>query len=150
MWGFCMSDPILFDGSDIVFSGERGATLLMSFLLKAKYGQALDPEILFNKDVSEILNIVRDKFCSNSSFSQDIENFDRKCLFSISKKIVESAKQIGWWKKNYEEKVCFIKDIAIAPYRIDGESVDYIIESTSDIIFSMKRDIQLHDEGIMP
>lgn len=149
MWDFCMSDPILFNGSDIIFSGERGANLLMSFLLKAKYGQALDPEILFNKSVSDMLNIIRDKFYSNSEFPQYIGKLDHEHLYLISRNLVENAKQIGWWRKNYEGKARFIKDIVMAPYEIDDESLDYIIASTSDIILAIRRNLELHDEEII-
>jgi hypothetical protein len=140
-----MSDAIRFDGDNIVFSGESGTALLMAFLLKAKYGTPLDPEVIFNEKISTIMAYIKNATRSHSNDPWRSNPFDRAYLADVADKIAKNAQHIGWWDKDDQGKREYLHNVVFSPYTVGDEDVAWILEATIDCVEWMRSTVNDFD-----
>lgn len=141
-----MSDfPVHYDADEgtIRIHGKGGASVMLAFLLKAKFGEALDPEVLFHPDLAAMMIALRARGVIQVS---DTEGpFDRVTLQSIAGLIVSESWRSGWWQKSRDEQVAFIQNVVVAPHRLSDEQLEDLFEDIESNLHWRRRIVEAAD-----
>ena len=140
-----MSDfPVQYDADAgiIQLHGKGGASVMLAFLLKAKFGEALDPEVLFHPDLAAIMIALRAR---GVQISETEGPFDRVALQSIAGLIVRESWRSGWWQKSRDEQVAFIENVIVAPHRLSAEQIEDLFEDIESDLHWRRRIVEAAD-----
>ncbi|MFK0298958.1 hypothetical protein ACIQTU_07030 [Brevundimonas sp. NPDC090276] len=140
-----MSDfPVQYDADAgiIQLHGKGGASVMLAFLLKAKFGEALDPEVLFHPDLAAIMIALRAR---GVQISETEGPFDRVALQSIAGLIVRESWRSGWWQKSRDEQVAFIENVIVAPHRLSAEQIEDLFEDIESDLQWRRRIVEAAD-----
>jgi hypothetical protein len=113
-----------------------GASIMLTLLMKAKFGERFDPEILFHAHVADLirqLNLsLADPFRASGSC------FDRQDLWHIAKGVFDSSIQNGWWSKTSEERTHYLQDAA-APWTLSANEIEDIFDDIESLLFRSRQ-----------
>ena len=115
---------------------------MLAFLLKAKFGEALDPEVLFHPDLAAIMIALRAR---GVQISETEGPFDRVALQSIAGLIVRESWRSGWWQKSRDEQVAFIENVIVAPHRLSAEQIEDLFEDIESDLQWRRRIVEAAD-----
>ncbi|RZJ36963.1 MAG: hypothetical protein EON87_22890 [Brevundimonas sp.] len=124
-----MSDfPVQYDADAgiIRLHGKGGASVMLTVLLKAKFGEAFDPDVLFHPDLAAIMIALRERGIIQVSEREG--PFDRAALQSMARLIVGESWRSGWWQKSRDEQVAFIENVLVAPHHLSAEQMELLFE----------------------
>lgn len=139
--------PIDFDEEQgtIRLRGEGGASVMLAFLLKAKFGDALDPEVLFHPQLAALMVALRERSISPSSSPSG--PFDRAALHLIARHIVDESWRSGWWTMSRDEQTEFIQSVVVAPYRLSAEQLDWLFDGVETALFWRRKVVEAASEA---
>jgi hypothetical protein len=141
-----MSDfPVQYDADEgtIRLNGKGGASVMLTFLLKAKFGEAFDPEVLFHPDLADIMIALRAK--SLTDFTQTEGPFDLATLNQIASLIVSESWRSGWWGKSRDEQIDFIQNVVVAPHRLSDLQIEFVLEGVDNDLHWRRRIVEAAD-----
>lgn len=145
-----MSDfPIRYDADAGVLhlAGEGGASVMLAVLLKAKFGEAYDPEILFHPDLAAIMIALRQHGVSQSPLPSEGQ-FDRAALQEIGRLIVSESWRSGWWGKSRAEQVEFVQNVVAAPHRLSDDQIEALFEDIENELYWRRKIIDAADAAL--
>lgn len=143
-----MSDfPIRYDADAgvIQLDGAGGASVLLGVLLKAKFGDAYDPEVLFHPNLAEIMVALQTRGTVHPQATS--APFDRAGLQTLARLIVNESWRSDWWKKSRDEQIDFIQTVVAAPHRLSGEQLDALFEDIETELYWRRRIVDAADGG---
>ncbi len=131
------------DAGIIRLHGRGGPSVILAFLLKAKFGEAFDREVLFHPELAAIMIALRERGIIQGSETQG--PFDRIALHSMAGLIVSESRHSGWWQKSREEQVAFIQNVVVAPHRLSPEQLEFLFEGIEDDLRGRREIIEAAD-----
>lgn len=102
-----------------------GAIVMLTLLMKAKFGEKFDPEVLFHERVAELIRQL-EKAAGNQP--QAATCFGRDDLDRIARGVFNNSCQNGWWEKGAEQRVQFLQDAA-SPWILAPDQIEDIIDT---------------------
>jgi len=141
-----MSDfPIQYDADagTIQLDGKGGASVMLAFLLKAKFGDAFDREVLFHPNLAAIMIALRAKGIIQVSETEG--PFDRTAIQSIARLIVGESWRSGWWQKSRDEQIEFIQNVVVAPHRLSAEQIEFLFDDIEGDLHWQRRIVDAAD-----
>jgi hypothetical protein len=110
---------------------------------KAKFGEALDPEVLFHPDLAAMMTALRARGVIQVS---DREGpFNRLALQSIAGLIVSESWRSGWWQKSRDEQVAFVQNVVVAPHRLSDEQLEDLFDDIESNLQWRRRIVEAAD-----
>lgn len=141
-----MSDfPVQYDADEgtIRLNSKGGASVMLAFLLKAKFGEAFDPEVLFHPDLAAIMIALRANGLTN--FTETEGPFDVAALDQIASLIVSESWRSGWWNKSRDEQIEFIQNVVVAPHRLSVSEIEFVLEGVDSGLDWRRRVVEAAD-----
>lgn len=141
-----MSDfPVQYDTDEVAIrpNGKGGASVMLAFLLKAKFGEALDPEVLFHPDLAAMMIALREH--GLAGFAQTEGPFDVAALQSIARLIVSESWRSGWWDKSRDEQIDFIQNVVVAPHRLSDLQIDFVLQDVDSDLYWRRQIVEAAD-----
>ena len=117
------------------------ASIMLTLLMKAKFGEKFDPEILFHERVSDL---IRELDRSLGQTRADAECFSRADLFEIAKGVFSDSFQNGWWAKDRQQREQYLQDAA-APWVLSESQIDDIMDDMESLLFRARQITSLSD-----
>jgi hypothetical protein len=142
-----MADPAQWDGFPINFdaeanvlrfSGPGGISILLTVLLKAKFGEAYDPEMLFHQPLAELGRNLQAAIPARPSRSPD-GPFSEEALFRIAEAIIHESWRSGWWSMSLDQRVAYVQNVVVAPHHLSESQLDDLFERVDDMLFNLQR-----------
>ena len=118
------SDSIRLNGS---------ARVMLSILLKAKFGARLDPDVLFNENFTELIRQLQRSLCQDDIGGPADQVFSREDLSQLAKDVTSDGSRNGWWLMTDEEKCSFLQS-AVAPWILSEIQIETIFDYVADIL----------------
>lgn len=120
--------PVQYDADEgaIRLNGKGGASVMLAFLLKAKFGEAFDPEVLFHPDLAAIMVALRTNGLID--FTETEGPFGLADLDKMASLIVSESWRSGWWNKSRDEQIDFIQNVVVAPHRLSDLQIEFVLE----------------------
>lgn len=118
--------PISYDAANntLLLSGKGGAQVLLALLLRAKFGDAFEPETLFHEPLANVM-IALQRECGQEG---DLGGpFTREQLVRVADEIVSESWRSGWWAMTESERVAFVQEVIVAPYRLSAEQMSELL-----------------------
>jgi hypothetical protein len=146
--------PIAYDPvrNVIALDGEAGVAVMLALLLKAKFGEAYDPEVLFHEELAQIMCALNERVASPAGEPKapDAGSFPREDLFQIAEAIVDESWRSGWWMKTPDERVAYIRDVVAAPHGLSREEMEILVENIDSVMFNLRRVANAAEEAGEP
>jgi hypothetical protein len=136
------------DRGVLKLAGSGGASIMLAFLLKAKFGEAFDPEMLFHAPLAGIMNSLFEH--SQIPTRQSEGPFTRVQLQRLAKEIVTESWRSGWWAKSRDQRVAFLQQVVAAPYRLSDRQVDDILDDVEAELFWRRKVVAAADAAGEP
>ena len=108
---------------------------MLTLLMKAKFGEKFDPEILFHERVSEL---IRQLAQSLGGTVDRADCFSREDLFEITTGVFANSFQTGWWSKDRQQREQYLQDAA-APWVLSDAQMDDIIDDIETLLFRARQ-----------
>ncbi len=121
-----------------------GATIMLTLLMKARFGERFDPSTLFHPGLTGLIRQLE----AASDLPQPVAGqcFDHVELHLIASRVYDESINIGWWAMTDAEREAFLQD-AVAPWRLSVAQVQTIVEGASDILDSHRRTVAAADKS---
>ncbi|MCP5395124.1 MAG: hypothetical protein H6918_00040 [Sphingomonadaceae bacterium] len=107
------------------------AALLLGIILKAKFGEKFDPDVLLNEPLaglaSQIAVVARPDIAGRAI------HFSHEDRWSISKTVFDESGHIGWWSMQAEERAAYLQQVA-APYVMHDDQVEQVIDDIEGLL----------------
>jgi hypothetical protein len=134
-----MIDGVEFDPVEktATFRG-RGLILLQSLILKARFGEPLDPDILFNQWITELALEIDGAIELPEAAQESLDKMRARPGYralssevcrEIAKAIVVDRGSVHWWSKSPEQQRDFLRTEAAAPHRLTDDDIQDILDS---------------------
>jgi hypothetical protein len=142
--------PITFnvERNVLVLDGQGGATVMLGILLKAKFGDAFDPETLFHGPLAELMVAIKGQAYEFPVLTE--APFDHEMLGDIAAKIVADSFRSGWWAKSHDERVAYLQNVVVAPYKLSDEQLDFVLSSVESALWGWRRVVEAADAAGEP
>ena len=144
-----MPFPIVYrpDRNVIELDGASGAVVMLTFLMKAKFGESFDPETLFHQELAGLIRQLQ----GVAGFPRDEpgEVFGREELYLIATHIVQESARSGWWRMERDERLAYLQDVA-APHRLSEGQVEEIFETVASALFRQREVVRAADDAGVP
>lgn len=127
---------------------------MLTFLLKAKFGEAYDPETLFHGELADLTRKIHADLPSpRTTAPKSISTegpFTREALSQIAQAIVLDSPRSGWWSMSRDERVAFIQTVVVAPHSLSEGQLDTLFDYTESVLFNQRRIVGAADEAGEP
>ena len=127
--------------SDSVRLGGNAA-IMLTLLLKAKFGERFDPEMLFHTRLAELIAQLHD--ASGVAKPVPGDHFGPEDLFTIAERVIEQSVSIGWWAMAAEEREAFLQSAA-APWVLSDGQIEAICENIEALLFRHRETVAAAD-----
>ena len=111
------------------------ASIMLTLLMKAKFGEKFDSEMLFHERLTEL---IRQLDQSLGGTRGEAECFDRADLFEIAKGVFSGSFQSGWWLKNAQQREQYLQDAA-APWVLSSSQIEGIMDGIEGLLFQARQ-----------
>jgi hypothetical protein len=108
------------------------SVILLTLLMKSKFGERFDPETLFHSELSTLIDQLQ--AAAGLSKPRAGECFDRADLFTIAELVLSRSVHIGWWSMPDAEKRALLQ-AAAAPWVLSEEQLQTIMEDVGNQLF---------------
>jgi len=108
------------------------AVIMLSLLMKSKFGERFDPETLFHPELSTLINQLH--AAAGLQKPGAGECFNRADLFTIAEVVLGMSAQIGWWSMPGTDRRALLQGAA-APWILSEEQLQTIMEDIDDQLF---------------
>ncbi len=105
------------------------AAILLTVLMKSKFGERFDPETLFRPGISKLIGQLQ--AAAGIAKPGAGECFDRADLLAIAETVLGQSVNIGWWVMQSDEKHAFLQRAA-APWQFSKEQLQTILDDVDD------------------
>ncbi len=117
-------DPI---ANVIKMDGPNGASIMLTTLLKAKFGDALDPLMLFHEPLANIMIGLQENSIRPGR-SSGAGPFTRQVLCAIAEAVLNESIQSGRWRKSREQQALYLRNVVAAPHNMSDEQVETVFD----------------------
>lgn len=120
-----------YDSASDTIRLNGGAGILLTLLMKSKFGERFDHETLFHADLSTLI----EQLYAAVGFPKPAagECFDRADLLSIADTVLAQSVNIGWWSMSEADRQAFLQRAA-TPWMLSEEQLQTIIEDVGDLL----------------
>ena len=132
-----------YDPDEDVIRLNGGAVILLTFLMKAKFGDRFDPEALLHPGLSQL---IRDLDKSDAPLFDRNPKFGSEELHAIATEIYGQSWQSGWWTLTAKEQASCVQD-AVSPWVLPDEDVERVIESVENLRWNNARILKAADDA---
>ena len=122
------------------------APIMLTFLMKSKFGERFDPETLFHPGLAALINQL-DAAIGYPKERGDC--FSREDMFSIAERVVEQSLSIGWWSMTAEEREAYLQQAA-SPWVLSDDQLETIIEDIASLLFRRRQVVAAADAAGEP
>lgn len=109
----------------VVLQGAGGRSILLAYLLKAKFGDAYDHEMLFHPDLAKLLT----NLSADRPKAEGPAPFTPDALWTMAVALVDRSAQLNWWNLSREGQIAFVQDVVAAPHRLSAEQLEILFEN---------------------
>jgi hypothetical protein len=125
--------PVAYDGERnvITLDGRDGATLMLGFLLKAKFGEAFDPDVLLHPQLARLMTSLREEAHGEQRGGPEqgrASPFSREALSTIASTVAAESVRLGWWRMSAEARVAYLQEVVAAPYVLTADDVGQVLD----------------------
>ena len=119
--------PLSYDADRqmIAVDGPGGASVMLAVMLKAKFGEAFDPEILFHGPLAKLMTELRAASLIPGVAAE--APFSQEQLVLIATEIAAKSAEIGWWTWLPGDRIAYLQDTVAAPHRLSDDQVETIL-----------------------
>ena len=116
----------------------NGAQVIMlTLLMKARFGEPFDPEVIFNPGVTELIRQLEaalgpERPTPGHCFTSHQD------MWTIAKAVYDDSFQNGWWGLAESERASFLQD-AVAPWILSDDQIERVIDHVDSRLFSAQR-----------
>lgn len=123
---------------------KGSASLLLSILTAAKFGDYLDARLLMNRIVADLMRQLNDAIERPESPAPagPRPSYAKEFLFEIGKQILYEGDHIGWWRMTQNEQKDFIRTVVAAPHSFSDEEVEDIFDAINSGLFHAEQLVQ--------
>jgi hypothetical protein len=141
--------PISYDAvsNTLQLDEEGGAEVMLGILLKAKFGEAFDPDTLFHRPLADLMSGLRKKI--GSAWDGD-GPFTRGQLASLADDIVSESWRSGWWSMTRDERVALVQDVIVAPHRLSAEQMTDLMLDVEGALAAHRRIVDAAEGVVEP
>jgi hypothetical protein len=101
------------------------AVVMLTVILKAKFGDKFDPETLFHPGVAKLVKDLH-KSTQSSASDPEIPMFNRDDLFAIGRAVFDDSDRLGWWSMTSDDRVTLLQDAA-SPWVLREQEIEVIL-----------------------
>jgi len=134
------------DANTIILDGSGGASIMLTFLFKAKFGEAFDPEVLFHEPLAKIMADLQ-KECLVPPQGGGPGPFTAEHLHIIAEAILNQSYRSGWWDMSREGQIDYLRNVIAAPHPMSDEQVDAVFDGVESGLFNRRRVVEIADQG---
>jgi hypothetical protein len=140
--------PVRFDPetNTIQLDGRSGVRVLLSVLLKAKFGDALDPEVLLHAPLAAIMAEMRGR-AEYPTEGEAEGPFSPEVLHIIATRVLEESWRSAWWSMSKDQQVSYLRDVVAAPHPLSDAQIDSIFDSIKTGLYWRRRLIEAADKA---
>ncbi len=140
--------PVRYDptANAITMEGPGGASIMLTTLLKAKFGDALDPLMLFHEPLAKIMfalaeNCIRPSRMILPSPDRPPASgpFTAKMLNDIGEAILNESVHSGWWARSRQQQTDYLRDVVAAPHSMSDEQIEVVFDAIEAGLFHRRR-----------
>ena len=121
-----------YDAASDTINLNGSAVVLLTLLVKSKFGTRFDPETLFHPDLPILIRELHAATGLSNPAAGD--SFDRADLITIAKTVVGENINLGWWSMSDSGKRSLLQGAA-APWVLSEDQVQTIMEDVDDLLF---------------
>jgi len=113
-----------------------GAAIMLTLLMKAKFGERFDPITLFHPQLADLIRQLTAAL--DDRLRPSGQGFDRKDLSRIAEAVFNDSSSNGWWSKSIEDRTQFLQDAA-APWLLSADETDTIVDDINSRLFRARQ-----------
>ncbi|MGV3768550.1 MAG: hypothetical protein ACO1NM_00820 [Sphingobium phenoxybenzoativorans] len=109
---------------------------MLTLLMKAKFGERLDPEMLFHERLAELIR----ELCRSleGGHWSSGSAFNRQDLWQIAKGVFDNSFQNGWWSMSMAARTQYLQDAA-APWVLSLDEIENIVDDIEALLFRSRQ-----------
>ena len=111
------------------------ASIMLTLLMKAKFGEKFDSEVLFHERVAEL---VRQLDHSLGGTCRPAAWLSRADLYEIANGVFHDSFQSGWWSKTAQQREQYLQDAA-APWVLSTGQIQDITDDIESLLFRARQ-----------
>ncbi len=112
------------------------ATVMLTLLMKAKFGERFDPETLFHGPLADL---IRQLDSAAKLPSREVGDcFTRDDLACIAREVFAESFRSGWWSMSAEQRVEYLQ-VAASPWILSGGQIEMVREDVEDLLFRSRQ-----------
>lgn len=120
------------------------ATVMLTLLIKAKFGERFDPETLFHRPLADLIRQL-DR-ASNLPSREVGDSFTRDDVSRIAQEVFGESFQSGWWSMSAEQRGEYLQ-VAAAPWILSSDQIDMVREDVEDLLFRSRQIVAAAEDG---
>jgi hypothetical protein len=113
------------------------AVALLTVIMKAKFGDKLDPEMLFHADLSKLAADLAHCVTGFNS-SPDLPVFSAEDLSKIGAALFDLSEQIGWWSQSIDQRAALLQEAA-SPWVLSDKEIETILDDIESRLSRSRR-----------
>ncbi|MCA1199680.1 hypothetical protein K9B35_17065 [Sphingomonas sp. R647] len=137
--GFLHFDP---ETDTIRLNGS--ATVMLTLLMKAKFGERFDPETLFHRPLADLIRQLDG--ASNLPPRQSGDCFTRDDLACIAREVFAESSRSGWWSMSAQQRIAYLQ-VAAAPWNLSNEQIEMVRQDVDDLLFRSRQIVAAAEDG---
>jgi hypothetical protein len=142
--------PISYDpaSNTITLDGPGGATIMLGLLLKAKFGEAYDPLVLFHEPVAQLMVSLRERAALPPD--RGCAPFAPEVLHAVAERILDESPHLNWWTLSDLEQRSYIRDVVAAPHAISDDEIEAILDGVQAGLARRRESVAAADKAKTP
>jgi hypothetical protein len=133
------------DANTIRLDGQGGAHVMLALLLKAKFGEPLDPEVLLHEPVARLMLDLRRKGLAGSA--TEWRPFAPETLHAFAQAILAESFRSDWWRMSGEERSAYVREVVAAPHPISDDQVEAVLDGVESGLFRLREVVEAASAG---
>jgi hypothetical protein len=121
--------PISYDAeaNALQLAGPGGTVVMLGVMLKAKFGEAFDADVLFNEPLALLMTSLREHLPPAPPWPAEFR-FRPADVFMLAERIVEDSVRSGWWAMSEAERSSYVQNVVVAPYRLPADQLRDLLD----------------------
>lgn len=117
---------------------------MLTLLLKAKFGERMDPDVLFHEGVTDLIRQLHRSLGESGIGGPADQVFTREDLSQLAKDIVSDSSCNGWWSMTNEGRRSFLQAAAV-PWVLSDSQIEVIFDAANDILDDARQIVSCAD-----
>lgn len=146
--------PVCYNESEniIRLDGPAGASIMLSILLKAKFGEAFDPIILFHEPLARIMLGLQER-CRRAgppiaaSALIAAGPFTAEDLHRIAEAVLNESDRAAWWSMSREQRATYLRGIVAAPHTMSDAQLQAVFDNIESGLWNRRRVVEAADKA---